>query len=95
MSSFPAEFDADGEMDTCGLLCPEPVMLLHKRINDMAPGETLRVIATDPSTQRDFTRFCRFACLAPDSWVQLRKERFSFCCSSGAQMRFWPDPNKN
>lgn len=47
-------------LDTCGLLCPEPVMLLHARIDDMAAGETVLVTATDPSTQRDIPRFCQF-----------------------------------
>lgn len=51
---------ADHQLDATGLLCPEPVMLLHNRVRDMAPGETLRVIATDPSTERDIARFCQF-----------------------------------
>jgi len=47
-------------LDTTGLFCPEPVMMLHTRITDVAVGECLRVIATDPSTQRDIPRFCQF-----------------------------------
>lgn len=47
-------------LDTCGLLCPEPVMLLHARMDDMTAGETVLVQATDPSTQRDIPRFCQF-----------------------------------
>ena len=35
-------------------------MLLHNRIRDMKPGETLQLLATDPSTQRDIPRFCEF-----------------------------------
>lgn len=35
-------------------------MLLHNAIRDMAVGELLEVLATDPSTQRDIPRFCRF-----------------------------------
>lgn len=35
-------------------------MLLHNHIRDMAVGELLQVIATDPSTQRDIPKFCRF-----------------------------------
>lgn len=50
----------DSELDACGLFCPEPVMMLHNRINDVAPGEVLRVVATDPSTTRDIPRFCQF-----------------------------------
>jgi tRNA 2-thiouridine synthesizing protein A len=50
----------DHILDATGLLCPEPVMLLHNRIRDIAPGETLQVLATDPSTERDIPRFCSF-----------------------------------
>ena len=35
-------------------------MLLHNRIRDIAAGETLQVMATDPSTERDIPRFCTF-----------------------------------
>lgn len=50
----------DSEMDARGLFCPEPVMLLHNRIADLAGGQILKVIATDPSTTRDIPRFCQF-----------------------------------
>ncbi len=51
---------ADHQLDATGLLCPEPVMMLHNKVRDMASGETLYVIATDPSTQRDIPKFCMF-----------------------------------
>lgn len=47
-------------LDACGLTCPEPVMLLHKAVRDLAAGEYLEVVATDPSTQRDIPKFCQF-----------------------------------
>lgn len=47
-------------LDASGLLCPEPVMLLHNKVRDMAPGEVLEVLATDPSTERDVPKFCQF-----------------------------------
>ena len=47
-------------VDACGLFCPEPVMLLHNRIRDLAGGQKLRIIATDPSTSRDIPRFCLY-----------------------------------
>ena len=50
----------DHILDATGLFCPEPVMLLHNRIRDLAVGETLQVLATDPSTCRDIPRFCSF-----------------------------------
>ena len=47
-------------LDARGLYCPEPVMLLHNQIRDMAAGELLEVLATDPSTSRDIPKFCSF-----------------------------------
>lgn len=35
-------------------------MLLHKAMADMVVGDTLRVLATDPTTERDVPQFCRF-----------------------------------
>lgn len=53
-------FTADHELDATGLLCPEPVMMLHNKVRDMAVGQTLTVTATDPSTERDIPKFCNF-----------------------------------
>lgn len=47
-------------LDARGLFCPEPVMLLHKKIREISTGETLVLIATDPSTTRDVPKFCHF-----------------------------------
>lgn len=35
-------------------------MMLHNKIRDMEPGDVVRVLATDPSTQRDIPKFCNF-----------------------------------
>lgn len=51
---------ADKTLDTSGLLCPEPVMMLHNIVRDTAAGQTIKVLATDPSTQRDIPKFCQF-----------------------------------
>lgn len=51
---------ANYHMDTSGLSCPEPVMLLHGKIRGMVAGDLLAVVATDPATQRDIPNFCRF-----------------------------------
>lgn len=50
----------DEEMDLSGLLCPEPVMMLHAKVREVPDGHIIRVIATDPSTTRDIPRFCQF-----------------------------------
>ena len=47
-------------LDARGLFCPEPVMLLHKKVREIAEGEVLVLIATDPSTTRDVPKFCHF-----------------------------------
>jgi len=52
--------NASYELDTRGLLCPEPVMMLHKKIREVPAGALIRVLATDPSTTRDIPKFCNF-----------------------------------
>lgn len=52
--------DIDKILDTSGLLCPEPVMMLHKTVREVAAGAIIKVIATDPSTTRDIPKFCHF-----------------------------------
>ena len=51
---------ADYTIDATGLVCPEPLMILRNKVREMASRETVAVVATDPSTVRDFTNFCRF-----------------------------------
>lgn len=54
------ESTADKVLDTSGLLCPEPVMMLHNAVREIASGNIIEVIATDPSTERDIPKFCSF-----------------------------------
>lgn len=35
-------------------------MLLHRKIRELSAGGQLKVLATDPSTQRDIAKFCTF-----------------------------------
>ncbi len=55
MSEAPAD---DVVLDTRGLRCPEPVMMLHARLRRLPPGGVVRVVATDPSTTRDIPKLC-------------------------------------
>jgi tRNA 2-thiouridine synthesizing protein A len=52
--------DHAAELDTTGLYCPEPIMLMHNKVRDMRSGEVLKVTATDPATTRDVPKFCSF-----------------------------------
>ncbi|CUS47798.1 MAG: tRNA 2-thiouridine synthesizing protein TusA [Idiomarinaceae bacterium HL-53] len=51
---------ADYELDTLGLRCPEPVMLIRGKVRKMEAGQTLLVIADDPASTRDVPAFCKF-----------------------------------
>lgn len=51
---------ADEELDTRGLRCPEPLLLLRNRMRTLAVGCRLYVVATDPASIRDFDQFSRF-----------------------------------
>jgi tRNA 2-thiouridine synthesizing protein A len=47
-------------VDAIGLRCPEPMMLLHAEMRQVGAGGYVRLLATDPSTERDVTKFCQF-----------------------------------
>jgi TusA-related sulfurtransferase len=51
--------NADKEIDTRGLNCPLPILKAKKALSEMASGETLKVISTDPGSVRDFKAFAR------------------------------------
>lgn len=62
MSNLPEGWQllAQHTLDATGLLCPEPVMMLHNVVRDAVSGDGIAVIATDPSTERDIPKFCQF-----------------------------------
>ncbi len=68
--------DVDKSLDATGLLCPEPVMMLHNTVRDAAAGDVIEVIATDPSTTRDIPKFCSF--LGHELLAQEQRERKYF-----------------
>ncbi len=47
------------ELDTSGLVCPQPILKTKKALRSLEPGEELRVITTDPGSAMDFEVFCR------------------------------------
>ena len=57
---MPTPHDFDKLLDTTGLFCPEPVMMLHSTFKDIKAGDVVKVLATDPSTTRDIPKFCLF-----------------------------------
>jgi TusA-related sulfurtransferase len=51
--------DVHKELDTRGLNCPLPILKAKKALAEMASGEVLKVVATDPGSTRDFQAFSR------------------------------------
>jgi tRNA 2-thiouridine synthesizing protein A len=50
--------DPDEELDVSGYQCPLPVLKAKRRLEAMAPGSVLRLIATDPAAVIDVAHFC-------------------------------------
>ena len=51
--------DFDSELDASGLNCPLPILRAKKAISALDAGQTLRIIATDPGSVKDFEAFCK------------------------------------
>jgi tRNA 2-thiouridine synthesizing protein A len=47
------------ELDVKGLNCPLPILRAKKALTDMESGQTLKVVATDPGSVKDFAAFCK------------------------------------
>ena len=46
-------------LDARGLLCPLPVIRTQDRVQDLAEGEVLEIVATDPGVLHDIPAWCR------------------------------------
>lgn len=46
-------------VDGRGLACPMPLLKTKVALRDVASGESLYVVATDPNSQADITAFCQ------------------------------------
>lgn len=49
----------DKELDARGLNCPLPILRTKKALADMASGQVLKVLATDPGSVKDFQAFSK------------------------------------
>lgn len=49
----------DRKLDVKGLNCPLPILRTKKTLAEMASGEVLHVLATDPASLKDFEAFAR------------------------------------
>lgn len=69
-------------LDVRGLRCPLPVLKANKALRGLAPGEALRVLATDPAAPADFRAFCEqtghelvSASEAPEDYVLVLRKK--------------------
>ena len=47
----------DKELDARGLSCPLPILKTKKALNELASGQVLKVVATDPGSVKDMQAF--------------------------------------
>ena len=50
---------SEAELDARGLLCPLPVIRTQDRAADLADGDILEVVASDPGALHDIPAWCR------------------------------------
>jgi len=46
-------------LDVRGMSCPLPIVHTSKAMKEMASGDLLEVLATDPGSVQDFSAWCR------------------------------------
>jgi len=57
----PANSAPDAELDARGLRCPLPLLQAKQALRELASGQTLRVLATDSGSVRDFQSFAELS----------------------------------
>lgn len=50
--------EANRELDASGLNCPLPILRTKKSMAELASGEVLKIMATDPGSVKDMEAFC-------------------------------------
>lgn len=51
------EINVDIEIDLTGLQCPMPLLKAKLALNNMESAQVLKVVATDPASEKDFHMF--------------------------------------
>ncbi len=53
------ELAFDRELDTKGLSCPLPILRAKRALAELAGGQVLKIVCTDPGSIRDFKAFAK------------------------------------
>jgi len=64
------------ELDLSGLTCPMPLLKAKQSLNKMEVGQVLKVIATDPGSERDFKIFAE---QSGNLLLEFVKQNSKFC----------------
>jgi TusA-related sulfurtransferase len=66
---------ADIELDLTGLMCPMPLLKAKLALNQMTPAQVLKVVATDPGSEKDFQLFAQ---QSNNKILEFRKEESAY-----------------
>jgi len=66
---------ADIELDLSGLMCPMPLLKAKLALNKMTAAQVLKVIATDPGSEKDFQLFAQ---QSNNKILEFRKEESAY-----------------
>lgn len=75
----------DNLLDVRGLTCPLPVLRAKKTLKSIPAGGLLTVLATDPSSVRDFQIFCQQTGHALEGWEEDAEGVFQYRIRKSAQ----------
>lgn len=53
--------DCDLEIDAIGLACPMPLLKAKQGLSRLSHGQTLRLMASDPGSERDVKTFAKLS----------------------------------
>lgn len=59
MDAMSTEIAFDKELDARGLSCPLPILRAKKALAELAGGQVLKIVCTDPGSIRDFKAFAK------------------------------------
>jgi TusA-related sulfurtransferase len=66
---------ADIELDLSGLMCPMPLLKAKLALNQMSAAQVLKVVATDPGSEKDFQLFAQ---QSNNKILEFRKEESAY-----------------
>lgn len=52
------DMKADRTLDCTGLLCPLPVVKAKLAMDELRPGQLLKLVSTDKGAKKDFPAYC-------------------------------------